>query len=157
MHEAGHYVVGELYGFPMRELKLSIDGRGSVAGVASVGGDRKIDSLADMRRWIEDRLMVVYAGCWAQTLTEDNQLDKSSARSCLKRAKEDYAKVRILMHLQISIDGQKKGIAGGEVRQDVSGGRRSGAEKIKDDPSSGDRARQAYRVPEATSIRADRN
>lgn len=105
LHEVGHYVVGEVVGFEMDEIKLKLETTGGGGGGAVVEPYRKADTLDLAKRFVEDRLKVLYAGCIAETL-KDDKVDKESCKSCFRiGATQDFAKIRELLYLLRCFDG----------------------------------------------------
>jgi hypothetical protein len=105
-HEMGHYVIARALGFETGDvtLKVTMDLRHQAG--ASIILTRSIPSIEAMKKHLEGRLIVLFAGAMSQTLPAKRSarklVDKSKATAILNGefgAEQDYAKVRELRHL----------------------------------------------------------
>ncbi|BCX70867.1 MULTISPECIES: peptidase M41 [Pseudomonas] len=105
-HEMGHYVVARALGFETGGVTLTVAMDLRHKGGACITLSRSISSLQAMKAYLEDRIMVLYAGAMAQTLpcvqAREKRVDPSSAAAILNGAfgaEKDDAKIRELRQL----------------------------------------------------------
>lgn len=100
-HEMGHYVVARSLGFATGGVSLTVTMDLRHHGGAAITLARPLASMAAMKAHLEARMMVLFAGVMAQTLSSAG-VDKSKAIAILKGAlgaEHDYAKIKELQHL----------------------------------------------------------
>ncbi|WP_460120305.1 peptidase M41 [Pseudomonas sp. S2_C03] len=100
-HEMGHYVVARTLGFATGGVTLAVTMDLRHHGGATITLAKPIASMAVMKAHLEARMMVLFAGVMAQTLSPAG-VDKTKAIAILKGAlgaEQDYAKVKELQHL----------------------------------------------------------
>lgn len=100
-HEMGHYVMARALGFATGGVTLSVTLDLRHRGGAAITLALPIASMAVMQAHLEARMMVLFAGVMAQTLSSA-RVDKSKAVAILKGAlgaEHDYAKIKELQHL----------------------------------------------------------
>lgn len=100
-HEMGHYVVARSLGFATGGVSLTVTMDLRHHGGAAITLARPLASMAVMKAHLEARMMVLFAGVMAQTLSSAG-VDKSKAIAILKGAlgaEHDYAKIKELQHL----------------------------------------------------------
>ncbi|CAI8712441.1 Peptidase M41 [Pseudomonas sp. IT-P12] len=100
-HEMGHYVIARALGFATGGVSLSVTLDLRHRGGAAITLARPVESMAVMQAHLEARMMVLFAGVMAQTLSSA-RVDKSKAVAILKGAlgaEHDYAKIKELQHL----------------------------------------------------------
>lgn len=100
-HEMGHYVVARSLGFATGGVSLTVTMDLRHHGGAAITLARPIASMTAMKAHLEARMMVLFAGVMAQTLSSAG-VDKSKAIAILKGAlgaEHDYAKIKELQHL----------------------------------------------------------
>ena len=105
-HEMGHYVIARALGFVTGGVTLTVTMDLRHHGGASITLARPISSIDAMKEHLEARMMVLFAGAMAQTLSSKNSskksVDKSKAAAILngeQGAEQDYAKIREIRHL----------------------------------------------------------
>lgn len=105
-HEMGHYVVARALGFETGGVTLTVTMDLRHQAGASITLARSISSIEAMKEHLEARMMVLFAGAMAQSLTSRHssvkRVDKSKAAAILRGelgAEQDYAKIRELRHL----------------------------------------------------------
>ena len=100
-HEMGHYVVARTLGFATGGVTLAVTMDLRHHGGAAITLAKPIASMTVMKAHLEARMMVLFAGVMAQTLSSAG-VDKPKAIAILKGAlgaEHDYAKVKELQHL----------------------------------------------------------
>lgn len=100
-HEMGHYVVARTLGFATGGVTLAVTMDLRHHGGAAITLAKPIASMTVMKAHLEARMMVLFAGVMAQTLSSAG-VDKPKAIAILKGAlgaEHDYAKVKELRHL----------------------------------------------------------
>jgi hypothetical protein len=105
-HEMGHYVVARALGFETGGVSLTVTMDLRHQAGASITLARSISSIEAMKAHLEARMMVLFAGAMAQSLTSKRspgkRVDQPKATAILKGelgAEQDYAKIRELRHL----------------------------------------------------------
>lgn len=105
-HEMGHYVVARVLGFETGDVSLTVTMDLRHQAGASITLARSITTIEAMKEHLEARMMVLFAGAMAQSLTSKRSLgkhvDRPKATAILKGelgAEQDYAKIRELRHL----------------------------------------------------------
>lgn len=102
-HEFGHYVVARALGFPTGEIRISLHVEGRPANVQVNGGvtvtlSQGILSLVDLQRYLERRIIILYAGACAETLKSNLTVDLDEASNILG-TENDFAKAAELIHI----------------------------------------------------------
>ncbi|MGH8389172.1 MAG: peptidase M41 [Pseudomonas sp.] len=101
-HEMGHYVVARTLGFATGGITLTVTMDLRHKGGASINLVQPIPSMEAMKAYLEARIMVLFAGAMAQTLSCDLRVDKAKATAILNGAfgaERDDAKLRELRQL----------------------------------------------------------
>jgi hypothetical protein len=98
-HECGHLVIARHLGFPTGCIRLTAkDASAQITLVPS------IETLDDLKRFIEKRVQVLYAGAMAQSL-RGRKGDNDDANEFLRTtANQDYAKARELVRLHTGVE-----------------------------------------------------
>ncbi len=102
-HEAGHYIVGEVNGFAMGQLRY-IPGKEAGAQGMFI---RPVKNLEDVLQLIDQRAEVLLAGVIAETWDSDDKVwsQKANQRFTEEGARQDKAKFAELLYLRQSIVG----------------------------------------------------
>ncbi|MDO9329121.1 MAG: peptidase M41 [Pseudomonas sp.] len=105
-HEMGHYVVARALGFETGGVSVTVTMDLRHQAGASITLARSVSSIEAMKEHLEARMMVLFAGAMAQSLTSKRspgkRVDQPKATAILKGelgAEQDYAKIRELRHL----------------------------------------------------------
>ncbi len=106
-HEMGHYVVARALGFSTADVSLEIIGPvDGHRGTAAVTLPEKVSSLSELRTYLERRILVLYAGAAAETLSAgaskksvDNETAINGIRNPVVGAEQDHAKAAELIHV----------------------------------------------------------
>lgn len=102
-HEMGHFIVARYHGFVTGDCKIKLLFTGEVghAASATIQLQRPIRSIEDVVSYAELRCQVLSAGALAEALDEDGGIDNAYAINETQNggAKDDYSKVRELLHL----------------------------------------------------------
>ncbi|BFT59933.1 peptidase M41 [Pseudomonas moorei] len=105
-HEIGHYVVARALGFETGGVTLTVTMDLRHKGGATINLVQPIASMAAMKAYLEARIIILFAGAMAQTLTSApagaKRVDLSEAAAILKGAlgaERDDAKISELRHL----------------------------------------------------------
>lgn len=105
-HEMGHYVVARALGFETGGVTLTVTKDLRHKGGASICLVRPVASMDAIKEYLEERMMVLFAGAMAQTLpsahASQKRIDKAKAAAILNGelgAERDDAKIRELRHL----------------------------------------------------------
>lgn len=104
-HEAGHYIVSRVHGFPAGGIALTIfDVHGGHSGESDLRVNQPLRSVADIRRYLCARIQILYAGVLAQAL-QDGIIDGDEALAyAAKGGAGDRNKAGELLHLVRNID-----------------------------------------------------
>lgn len=104
-HEAGHYIVSRVHGFPAGSIELTIfDVRGEHSGKFDLRLNQPLRSVADIRSYLCARIQILYAGVLAQAL-QDGEIDGDEALGyAAKGGAGDRKKAEELLHLVRNID-----------------------------------------------------
>ena len=112
-HEMGHYVVSKCMGFGTGEVSLTILDIDGHDGGATIYAEEPFETLEQVRRYIERRVLVLFAGAIAETLpprqgpvrgVDRDKADKiirgTTAASDYGKARELIAMLRNILHPQ---------------------------------------------------------
>jgi hypothetical protein len=104
-HEAGHYIVALALGFRPGDLKLKIIGpiEGHEAG-AGIKLGQPLTNREDILQYLKKRVQVLYAGVLAQSLEQKKINNDAALEYITNHGKDDYSKVRELVHLIRNIE-----------------------------------------------------
>jgi len=94
-HEAGHLVVSKVLGFKVGDIELTITNiNGNHSASAIIELDEPIKNIEDVVDYCERRVQVLYAGAFAESLT-NNEIDNDKALNSWKNGgKSDFDKLR---------------------------------------------------------------
>ncbi|MCR4313473.1 MAG: hypothetical protein NUV58_04450 [Candidatus Roizmanbacteria bacterium] len=99
-HEVGHYIVARILGFQAGDISLTITDLvgGHIAGseIELAMGLTTVESIID---YLENRVIVLYAGALAESLTKGRVDNKAAESIRLDGGKDDDAKARELIRL----------------------------------------------------------
>lgn len=98
-HECGHLVVARSLGFPTGRIKLT--GKDASAQITLLPS---IQSLDDLKRFIERRVQVLFAGAMAQSLRGRKGNSDDANEFLRTTANQDYAKARELVRLHTGVE-----------------------------------------------------
>jgi hypothetical protein len=107
LHEAGHYVVGRVVRFMMGDIELRFDdSQGHHHGTTTIYLYENLRGREEVLDYLRRRVMQLYAGVWAQSLTEGGDVDEGEAYSFCVRgglnderlAREHMFTIRNLLH-----------------------------------------------------------
>ena len=83
-HEMGHYVIGRHLGFTHGDVSISISrDRQSHSAGAAIRLASAIDDISMLRRYLERRVIVLYAGACAEAL-RNGRVDPAKAAQLIK-------------------------------------------------------------------------
>jgi len=100
-HEVGHYIVAKILGFEVNDISIVFfDLQGAHQGGSGLMLIEKITSVEATIQYLENRIIVLYAGALAQTL-QNSKANIEEANELLLRggSQNDYAKIRELTRL----------------------------------------------------------
>jgi hypothetical protein len=100
-HEAGHYVASRVLGFGVGKLSLRFtDYQGGHSGGSEITLARPLRTLEDTTNYLEDRVIVLYAGAVAEAL-QDDDIDGAIVSSSLQTGggARDFKKIEELVNL----------------------------------------------------------
>lgn len=110
-HEFGHYIVAKSVGFDVEDVSIIITFPCDYTGRAEIKLARSITSIEETIDYFEKRIMILYAGVFAESL-QMGKVEEARALSLLgtagnpeqaATAAQDYAKARELCHLMRSL------------------------------------------------------
>jgi len=98
-HEVGHLIAAKIVGFPTGQITIQVDIRGGFVGGAEITLPRSLRSVDDTKKYLRDRVIVLWAGALSETL-HGNMVDQEVACKTLNRPGEtDHPKARELVNL----------------------------------------------------------
>lgn len=106
-HEMGHYVIARALGFRTGDVSIMITRPNGHYATSAITLPEAIESIEDLRVYLERRIIVLYAGALAETLSGPGSPEKNvnidKAREILENpnqgGEQDHAKVRELVHV----------------------------------------------------------
>jgi hypothetical protein len=105
-HEAGHFIVGRVRGFEVRDCTATLlDGRGRISGGSQIIWARSLGSTDAVIHYLETRIEILYAGSLAESLNLLGKVDWELAQESLqhKSGQDDNAQVRELLYILRSL------------------------------------------------------
>lgn len=100
-HEMGHHIIARIMGFATDEVTVRIIGHDGHDGSATIQLAQSLTSLDAIKSYLERRVLVLYAGALAETLTPrqtpERGVDNDKAVEIIRGAKgaeQDHAKAR---------------------------------------------------------------
>lgn len=99
-HEMGHYVMAKAMGFTSGEVTLTLLGHDGHKAGATIYLEEPFESIEQVRRYLERRVVVNFAGAIAETLPRDSSpirgADRERAGVIIKgiTCESDYGKAR---------------------------------------------------------------
>jgi hypothetical protein len=100
-HEMGHFILARALGFKAESVAIEIFQRGGHRGECSLVLNQKIDSMADVRDFLERRAKILCGGVMAESM-EKGHYDNTYACKAMMvggGADQDYAKYREIIWL----------------------------------------------------------
>lgn len=105
-HEMAHYVIAKAMGFKTEDVSLTLIGHNGHSGSATIILTEPLRSLDDMSKYLERRVLVLYAGAIGETLSATHiptkGVDQEQAIEIISGemgAEQDHAKARELINL----------------------------------------------------------
>lgn len=96
-HEVGHNLVARLLGFQAGDLSAEISGLSG--GASAIDTSRPLRSIADIEKFCEERVMVLYAGVQAETLVNGSVDNDAAVRLAHDTGKNDHMMVQQLCNI----------------------------------------------------------
>ena len=105
LHEAGHYVIAKNFGFHANEIKIGLLYQGGQFDCYVLTNTaRKLQNLATIERFLEERILTLFSGVMAEALIE-GKVYNETARTALESygGRNDEGKISELIHLLSNI------------------------------------------------------
>ena len=105
LHEAGHYVIAKKFGFHANKIKICLLYQGGQYDCYVANNTaRKLQNQAAIERFLEERILTIFAGVMAEALIE-GKVDTEKARTALEGdgGRNDEGKISELIHILSNI------------------------------------------------------
>lgn len=99
-HEAGHYIAAKERGFKTGDITLTVkDNTGSYLAESEIEIHRPIKNLEMLKRYLEDRVIVLYSGVLAEALSIGCINVDTAIKHLSNGGKNDRSKINESIHL----------------------------------------------------------
>lgn len=101
LHEAGHYVIARTFGFKADQIKICFLYQGGQYNCYVTNSTaRKLPNQAEIERFLEERILILFSGTMAEALSE-GRVDSKTASAALESegGSNDEGKISELIHL----------------------------------------------------------